>query len=111
MRLYPSQQYTSSLLLTLYFVCLHVYPHDNVKQILPEKKILDIYFLFIFFGKESLLCLLTLNWVAIKCVPAYMAHVASWRRDVLFVKGTVARDFRPLVFSTNIPHIIPEFTP
>jgi hypothetical protein len=27
------------------------------------------------------------------------------------LKGTVARDFRPLVFSTNIPHIVPEFTP
>jgi hypothetical protein len=50
MRLYPSQQYTSSLLLTLYFVCLHVYPHDNVKQILPDKKnslhIFIIYFLW-----------------------------------------------------------------
>ncbi len=27
------------------------------------------------------------------------------------IKGTVARDFRPLVFSTNRPYIVPEFTP
>jgi hypothetical protein len=27
------------------------------------------------------------------------------------IKGTVARDFLPLVFSTNRPHIVPEFTP
>jgi hypothetical protein len=26
-------------------------------------------------------------------------------------KGTVAWDFRPLVFSTNRPHIVPKFTP
>ncbi len=26
-------------------------------------------------------------------------------------KGTVARDFLPLVFFTNRPHIVPEFTP
>jgi hypothetical protein len=29
----------------------------------------------------------------------------------LALKGTVARDFLPLVFSTNRPHIVPEFTP
>ncbi len=27
------------------------------------------------------------------------------------IKGTVARDLLPLVFSTNRPHIVPEFTP
>jgi hypothetical protein len=27
------------------------------------------------------------------------------------LKGTVARDFRPLVFPTIIPHKVPEFTP
>ncbi len=27
------------------------------------------------------------------------------------LKGTVARDFLPLGFSTNRPHIVPEFTP
>ncbi len=27
------------------------------------------------------------------------------------VKGSVARDFLPLVFSMNRPHIVPEFTP
>jgi hypothetical protein len=27
------------------------------------------------------------------------------------VKGTVARDFLPPVFSTNRPHIVPKFTP
>ena len=26
------------------------------------------------------------------------------------LKGTVARDFRPLGFSTNRPHMVPEFT-
>jgi hypothetical protein len=27
------------------------------------------------------------------------------------LKGTVAQDFLPLVFSTNRPHLVPEFTP
>jgi hypothetical protein len=27
------------------------------------------------------------------------------------LEGTVAQDFLPLVFSTNRPHIVPEFTP
>jgi hypothetical protein len=27
------------------------------------------------------------------------------------LKGSVARDFLPLVFSMNWPHIVPEFTP
>jgi hypothetical protein len=33
--------------------------------------------------------------------------VLAWPR----LKGTVARDFLPLVFSTNLPHIVTEFTP
>jgi hypothetical protein len=34
--------------------------------------------------------------------------VFAFRTAVL--KGTVARDFLPLGFSTNRPHIVPEFT-
>jgi hypothetical protein len=35
---------------------------------------------------------------------------ATERGNVL-IKGTVARNFLPLGFSTNRPHIVPEFTP
>ncbi len=35
---------------------------------------------------------------------------SAWT-DNSYLKGTVARDFSPLVFSTNRPHIVPEFTP
>ncbi len=36
---------------------------------------------------------------------------AKWKQNFFRFKGTVARDFWPLVFSTNRPHIVPEFTP
>jgi hypothetical protein len=41
----------------------------------------------------------------LKKIPAKFAFRASK------LKGTVARDFLPLGFSTNRPHIVPEFTP
>jgi hypothetical protein len=33
------------------------------------------------------------------------------KKITTYLKGTVARDFLPLGFSTNRPHIVPEFTP
>jgi hypothetical protein len=42
--------------------------------------------------------------------PASIGKTNRSLRSYSF-KGTVARDFWPLVFSTNRPHIVPEFTP
>ncbi len=38
-------------------------------------------------------------------------HICSHLPIYPFIKGTAARDFLPLVFSTNWPHIVPESTP
>jgi hypothetical protein len=48
-------------------------------------------------------------------------HCISYNRTTFYgnactlpyrcVKGTVTRDFRPVVFTTNQPFIVPEFTP
>jgi hypothetical protein len=38
-------------------------------------------------------------------------HTFPTEPHLFMLKGTVARDFQPLVFSKNRPHIVPEFTP
>jgi hypothetical protein len=43
-------------------------------------------------------------------VVVFLAHYLSWNLNWAF-KGTVARDFLPLVFSANRHHIVLKFTP
>ncbi len=42
---------------------------------------------------------------------AHQGNEEELPRAPQLLKGTVARDFLPLVVSTNRPHIVPEFTP
>ncbi len=47
---------------------------------------------------------------ATSAITKWSLKAAGDNKDKFF-KGTVARDFLPLVFSTNRPHVVPEFTP
>jgi hypothetical protein len=59
-------------------------------------------------------CIYIYNYIYIY-IYIYMLPFQTENRKMeaqaIFLKGTVARDFLPLGFSTNRPHIVPEFTP